>query len=140
MLIPFGDLMNHSPSSKFNIDMLDKSLHLKQNKIYLYQHNFNKTAKKEFTEDDIYDKKTNKLRIHCEKLFEEDLDSVPQEIKDIWSGAAPNPIKVENPYQRNLCLERFKYNMDIVEKKSGKKEKVMQEERKYDIDDEKFGK
>ena len=80
MLVPFGDLMNHSPDSCFNIDMLDKNLHLKQNKIYLYHHNFDKTAKKEFTEDDIYEKTTNKLRINCERLFKEDLDAVPKEI------------------------------------------------------------
>ena len=132
MLVPFGDLMNHSPDSCFNIDMLDKNLHMKQNKIYLYHHNFDKTAKKEFTEDDIYEKTTNKLRINCERLFEEDLDTVPKDIKDIWSGARPNPIKVENPYKREICFERFKHNLDKVEKRA--------EERKYDTGNEKFGK
>ena len=79
MLAPLADCLNHNNASFINPDLLEPNLHKSLDKVYLYKHNFDKTSKKHFAEDDLYDKSNSRLRIHCRKLFAEDAD-LPDEL------------------------------------------------------------
>ena len=53
-MVPMADCLNHAVENSVQIITLEKNLHKEQNKIYLYKHNFEKVAKKNFTDEDIY--------------------------------------------------------------------------------------
>ena len=73
-LSPMADFFNHSNQSSIQITTLEKNLHKERNKIYLYKHKFDKVAKKQFTDEDIYELETSKLKINCSRLFKDDND------------------------------------------------------------------
>lgn len=83
ILVPLADFLNHSTTNSVQINTLEKNLHKEQNKIYLYNHNFDKTAKSTFKDEDIYLLETSKLKVNCARLFKEDED-VPKEVVDSW--------------------------------------------------------
>ena len=110
-MVPLADFHNHGNENNVQITTIDKNLHKQQNKIYLYHHNFEKVAKKTYSEADIYLLKTSKLKINCSRLFKEDTD-VPQEVIDSWEYKPPTAEQTAKLYSRDLCFERFKYNRD----------------------------
>ena len=72
MLAPMADCLNHNNATYINPDLLEPNLHKAGTKSYLYKHNFDKEMKKHYSEDDLYDKSTSRLRYNCKKLFAED--------------------------------------------------------------------
>ena len=66
-LAPIADSFNHNCSENNLIDFINKRLHLTENKIYAYHHNYNKEIGEEgSTEDDIYEKSSSKYKYNVE--------------------------------------------------------------------------
>jgi len=72
LLAPLADSLNHTSHSRVLLDIVNKRLHLLQNKIYAYAYNFNAESN---DEKDIYDLETSKLKYNVKRLFKEDLIS-----------------------------------------------------------------
>ena len=66
ILVPIADSFNHSPKSNCIVDIVNKRLHLMQNKIYAYPHNFEGKG-------DAYDEEKSKLKYNVKKLYKEDI-------------------------------------------------------------------
>ena len=69
LVAPIADSFNHSSRSSASVDIVNKRLHLMQNKIYTYSYDFDADPDKG---DDIYDKETSKLKYNVKRLFKED--------------------------------------------------------------------
>ena len=69
MVVPLADCLNHSNETYIGPDIVDPDLHKSMDKTYLYRHNFDKTVKTKYNEDDLYDKSASRLRINCATLF-----------------------------------------------------------------------
>ena len=72
MLVPLADCLNHNNDTYINPDIVEPNLHKAMDKNYLYKHNFDKEVKKNYSEDDLYDKSYSRLRINCSKMYTED--------------------------------------------------------------------
>ena len=140
-LAPLADFHNHGNDNSVQITTIDKNLHKQQNKIYLYHHNFEKVAKKTYTDADLYHLETSKLKINCARLFKEDKD-VPQAVVDAWEYKPLSAAEQAKLYSRDLCLERYKYNRD-KNTGTGQAEMDQQQEeqmkKNYKLDAEPFG-
>lgn len=75
IVAPIADSFNHSSHSSAQVDILNKRLHLMQNKIYAYSYNFEAESQ---DEKDIYDFETSKLKYNVKRLFKEDAISDQQ--------------------------------------------------------------
>lgn len=75
IVAPIADSFNHNSHSSAQVDILNKRLHLMQNKIYAYSYNFEAESQ---DEKDIYDFETSKLKYNVKRLFKEDTVSDPQ--------------------------------------------------------------
>lgn len=85
MLVPMADCLNHCNDTYISADLVAPDLHKAMNQTYLYKHNFDKAVRKQYTEDDIYDKSSSRLQINCAKLFSEDeISQLPEEVKSEW--------------------------------------------------------
>ena len=125
MNAPFADCVNHMPKAETTIDVFNKSLHLDMNKVYLYRHKFTKEAKKTFTEDDIYDKKSSKLKINVSRLFKEDEQStIPEEVKEHWKWQ-DDTTKEERQkgakFSKDACFKRFKERLDYFQEQASER-------------------
>ena len=74
IVAPIADSFNHSSQSSAQVDILNKRLHLMQNKIYAYPYIFEAESQ---DEKDIYDFESSKLKYNVKRLFKEDSLSDP---------------------------------------------------------------
>lgn len=72
MIIPIADGVNHSAQSYNTVDMMNKRLHLMQNKIYGYQFNFDADSSTKDSADGQYDKSSSKFKLNVKRVFKED--------------------------------------------------------------------
>jgi hypothetical protein len=72
IVIPIADSFNHSAKSNNIIDLVNKRLHLMQNKIYGYHFNFDSDFSKNLTDDETYDKNSSKFDYNIKAIFKED--------------------------------------------------------------------
>ena len=72
IVAPVADSFNHSAKSCQAVDIVNKRLHLMQNKIYAYHCNFDADTSKCSSEDEMYDKESSKLKYNVKRLFKED--------------------------------------------------------------------
>jgi len=85
-----ADMLNHSTSSPVIHKYIDKNLHLQQNKIYLYETDY---------ETFDYDKSDNKASVNVKRLFKDD------NVKDM-SLIEGDAIIAPEPHPD--CFARFK--------------------------------
>mmetsp|Transcript_1815 Transcript_1815/g.2607 ORF Transcript_1815/g.2607 Transcript_1815/m.2607 type:complete len:105 (-) Transcript_1815:1271-1585(-) len=85
MLVPFADCLNHSNGSFIGPELVEPNLHKSLNKVYLYKHNFDKAHKKHYSEDDLFDKTSSRMKINCRRLFKEDMATVPEQVQASWN-------------------------------------------------------
>jgi hypothetical protein len=73
-----ADLLNNNMPDKATFGLFHKNLHLKEDNVYLYEKNLNKSFglgdDKLTMEEKIYHIKTSKARIDISKLFENDAE------------------------------------------------------------------
>ena len=104
------------------------------NKIYLYKHQFEEVKEEDEDVDKVYDKTNNKLSIVCDKLFAEDeIGDLHEEIHNGWTNEDQQDSS--KLYSRELCFERFRFNQDKLNIAAG----YVDEDRKFNIDEEPFG-
>lgn len=110
-LVPIADSFNHSSKFSNNIDLVNKRLHLAQNKIYAYHFNFDGDTSKGI--DDQYDKSTSKLSFNVKRLFKED-EKVKDdpELQKLIEGEKLTNEDTENRYDEKEVFERFKNLMN----------------------------
>jgi hypothetical protein len=75
IVAPIADSFNHSSLSSSQVDILNKRLHLMQNKIYAFSFNFDAESQ---DEKDIYDLESSKLKYNVKRLFKEDSLADPE--------------------------------------------------------------
>lgn len=96
--------------------MLDKEYHLKNKKMYLYNYNFDKTVKKDFTEDDLYDKTDSAHRLDVNALFREDELSAMTEEQIKFVNGIPEKGEKE-PDDEETVFSRFQARLQGEEVK-----------------------
>jgi len=138
IMVPLADFLNHSNYNSVQLNTLDKDLHKAMNKIYLYNHNFDKTVQTKYSDAEIYELDTSKLKLNCSRLFKEDTD-VPQEVIDSWKYKEPEREEGWKKYSRELCFERYCYNKDKNRYPHPEDRGHKVTERDYKIDEEDFG-
>ena len=72
MNVPLADMMNHSPFSDNAVDIIQKQIHLQDNKIYRHKHNFKKKSGNDNQVEELYDFSVDRQKIDCTRLYRED--------------------------------------------------------------------
>ena len=80
IVVPIADSFNHNPKASNTIDIINKRIHLSQNKIYGYLFNFDAdSSNKNLGDDDFYDKSASKFNYNLSSLYKTDTEILSNE-------------------------------------------------------------
>jgi hypothetical protein len=110
IVVPIADSFNHSAKTNNILDLVNKRLHLLQNKIYGYHFNFDvDSSSKNAAQDDLYDKSSSKFVYNIKRVFKEDegVKNDP-ELAKLIDGEQLTPEMKDEAYNESEVFNRFK--------------------------------